>query len=192
MGAAAVGAVAGGMAGSALANATAPSEKEKKAKEAEAAEKEAAELQRKADEARARAEAARKANKTKDAEAADKEAAELQRSAADRSLRAYRAGESGLSELLAVRRTLADALLAERLARSEALESDSRLRLDLHQMWDAASRERIVQALQASGLSREAYAELVRGRNEQANAVLDAALAEAAESTVRNTRAMRP
>lgn len=67
---------------------------------------------------------------------AQAKAAELQRSAADRALRAYRAGESGLSELLAVRRTLADALLAERLARSDALESDSRLRLDLHQMWD--------------------------------------------------------
>ena len=63
-------------------------------------------------------------------------AAALQRSAADRALRAYRAGESGLSELLAVRRVLADALLAERLARSEALESDSRLRLDLHELWD--------------------------------------------------------
>ena len=35
-----------------------------------------------------------------------------------------------------MRRVLADALLAERLARSEALESDSRLRLDLHQLWD--------------------------------------------------------
>lgn len=63
-------------------------------------------------------------------------AAALQRSAADRALRAYRAGESGLSELLAVRRVLADALLAERLARSEALESHSRLRLDLHELWD--------------------------------------------------------
>ncbi len=63
-------------------------------------------------------------------------AAALQRSTAERALRAYRAGESGLAELLAVRRTLADALLAERLARSEALESDSRLRLDLHWLWD--------------------------------------------------------
>ena len=63
-------------------------------------------------------------------------AAALQRSAADRALRAYRAGESGLSELLAVRRVLADAVLAERLARSDALESDSRLRLDLHELWD--------------------------------------------------------
>lgn len=63
-------------------------------------------------------------------------AAALQRSTAERALRAYRAGESGLAELLAVRRSLADALLAERLARSEALESDSRLRLDLHRLWD--------------------------------------------------------
>ena len=67
---------------------------------------------------------------------AQAQAAALQRSAADRALRAYRAGESGLSELLAVRRVLADAVLAERLARSEALESDSRLRLDLHELWD--------------------------------------------------------
>lgn len=63
-------------------------------------------------------------------------AAALQQGAADRALRAYRAGESGLTELLAVRRTLAEALLAERLARSEALEGDSRLRLDLHELWD--------------------------------------------------------
>ena len=63
-------------------------------------------------------------------------AATLQQGAADRALRAYRAGESGLTELLAVRRTLAEALLAERLARSEALEGDSRLRLDLHELWD--------------------------------------------------------
>lgn len=63
-------------------------------------------------------------------------AATLQQGAADRALRAYRTGESGLTELLAVRRTLAEALLAERLARSEALEGDSRLRLDLHELWD--------------------------------------------------------
>lgn len=67
---------------------------------------------------------------------AQEQAVTLQRSAADRALRSYRAGESGLGELLAVRRMLADALLAERLARSEALESDSRLRLDLHELWD--------------------------------------------------------
>jgi outer membrane protein TolC len=63
-------------------------------------------------------------------------AATLQQGAADRALRAYRAGESGLTELLAVRRALAEAVLAERLARSEALEGDSRLRLDLHELWD--------------------------------------------------------
>ena len=39
---------------------------------------------------------------------------------------------------------------------------------------------RILQALEASGLSREAYAQRVRGRDEAANAVLDEALAEAA------------
>ena len=52
-------------------------------------------------------------------------------------------------------------------------------------------RQRIVQALQASGLSREAYAELVRGRNEQANAVLDAALAEAAARDARDEALLR-
>lgn len=63
-------------------------------------------------------------------------AATLQRSATDRATRAYRAGESGLAELLAARRSLADALLAERLARVDLLEADSRLQLDLHRMWD--------------------------------------------------------
>jgi len=40
-------------------------------------------------------------------------------------------------------------------------------------------RERIVQVLMASGLSPQAYAELVRSRDEAANAVLDEALADA-------------
>ena len=68
--------------------------------------------------------------------AAQARAATLQRSAADRAMRAYRAGESGLADLLAARRVLADAVLAERMARVDALESDSRLRLDLHEIWD--------------------------------------------------------
>lgn len=63
-------------------------------------------------------------------------AATLLRSAADRAMRAYRAGESGLADLLAARRVLADAVLAERMARVDTLESDSRLRLDLHEIWD--------------------------------------------------------
>jgi outer membrane protein TolC len=67
---------------------------------------------------------------------AQTEAATLQRTASDRATRAYRAGESGLPELIAVRRSLADALLAERLASVDVLESDSRLKLDLHRMWD--------------------------------------------------------
>jgi outer membrane protein TolC len=67
---------------------------------------------------------------------AQAQAATLQRSAAERALRAWRAGESPLSELLAVRRLLADAVLAERLAHSEALENHSRLQLDLHALWD--------------------------------------------------------
>ena len=67
---------------------------------------------------------------------AQMEAAALQRHASDRATRAYRAGEAGLAELLAARRSLADALLAERLARVDVLEANSHLRLDLHQMWD--------------------------------------------------------
>ncbi|WP_426397234.1 TolC family protein [Ralstonia sp. R-29] len=67
---------------------------------------------------------------------AQTEAAALQRSASERATRAYRAGESGLTELLAARRSLAEALLAARLARVDALEVDSRLQLDLHRMWD--------------------------------------------------------
>jgi len=67
---------------------------------------------------------------------AQTEAAALQRTVSERATRAYRAGESGLPELIAVRRSLADALLAERLASVDVLESDSRLKLDLHRMWD--------------------------------------------------------
>lgn len=67
---------------------------------------------------------------------AQTEAAALQRTVSERATRAYRAGESGLPELIAVRRSLADALLTERLASVDVLESDSRLKLDLHRMWD--------------------------------------------------------
>lgn len=67
---------------------------------------------------------------------AQAEALALQRSAAARTGRAYKAGETGLSELLMVRRALADTTLAERVALVDALEADSRLRLDLHRMWD--------------------------------------------------------
>ncbi|WP_370678683.1 TolC family protein [Comamonas sp. GB3 AK4-5] len=67
---------------------------------------------------------------------AQAQSAALQRSAAERTLRAWRAGETSLAELLAVRRMLADAQLTERLAHSEALELSSRLRLDLHALWD--------------------------------------------------------
>ncbi|CAJ0683794.1 TolC family protein [Ralstonia holmesii] len=67
---------------------------------------------------------------------AQMEAVTLQKSASDRATRSYRAGESGLTELLATRRSLAEALLAERLARVDLLEADSRLQLDLHRMWD--------------------------------------------------------
>ena len=42
-------------------------------------------------------------------------------------------------------------------------------------------RNRIVQAFEASGLTREEYAERVRSRDERANALLDEAFAEVAE-----------
>jgi len=64
------------------------------------------------------------------------EALALQRSAAERTGRAYKAGETSLSELLMIRRALADTMLAERAAVVDTLEADSRLRLDLHQLWD--------------------------------------------------------
>ena len=51
--------------------------------------------------------------------------------------------------------------------------------------------ERIVQALEASGLSREAYAELVRSRDEAANAALDEALAEAAARSAKDEALLR-
>jgi hypothetical protein len=35
-----------------------------------------------------------------------------------------------------IRRALADTMLAERAAVVDTLEADSRLRLDLHQLWD--------------------------------------------------------
>lgn len=50
---------------------------------------------------------------------------------------------------------------------------------------------RIVQALDASGLSREAYAELVRGKDERANAALDAALAQVAERSAKDEALLR-
>lgn len=51
--------------------------------------------------------------------------------------------------------------------------------------------ERIVQAFEASGLSREAYAELVRSRDEAANAALDEALAEAAARMAKDEALLR-
>jgi sRNA-binding protein len=52
-------------------------------------------------------------------------------------------------------------------------------------------RERIVQAFEESGLTREAYAELVRGRDEAANALLDQALAEAAARSAKDEALLR-
>jgi sRNA-binding protein len=52
-------------------------------------------------------------------------------------------------------------------------------------------RGRIVQAFEASGLTREQYAERVRGRDEKANALLDEALAEAAERAAKDEALLR-
>lgn len=52
-------------------------------------------------------------------------------------------------------------------------------------------RQRIARACEASGLTREAYADKVRGRDEAANAVLDAALAEVAEHDARAEALLR-
>ncbi len=55
----------------------------------------------------------------------------------------------------------------------------------------AQLRQRIVRAWQASGLGRQAYAERVRGRDEAANAQLDAALADAAAQDARAEALLR-
>lgn len=52
-------------------------------------------------------------------------------------------------------------------------------------------RDRMVQAFEASGLGREAYAQLVRSRDEVVNAVLDEALAEAAERSAKDEALLR-
>jgi sRNA-binding protein len=52
-------------------------------------------------------------------------------------------------------------------------------------------RNRILQAFEASGLSREAYVELVRSRDEAANAVLDEAMAEAATRAAKDEALLR-
>jgi ProP effector len=55
----------------------------------------------------------------------------------------------------------------------------------------AKLRQRIGQAYTASGLSREAYAELVRSKDDAANATLDQALAEAAERDAKDEATRR-
>ncbi len=52
-------------------------------------------------------------------------------------------------------------------------------------------RSRMLQAFEASGLSREAYTELVRSRDEEANALLDEALAQASERVARGEALLR-
>ena len=51
--------------------------------------------------------------------------------------------------------------------------------------------DRIIQAFEASGLSRAAYTELVHSRDEAANAVLDEALAEAAARAAKDEALLR-
>ncbi|MCW5648764.1 MAG: Fertility inhibition FinO [Ramlibacter sp.] len=52
-------------------------------------------------------------------------------------------------------------------------------------------RARMAQAFEASGLSRDAYAGLVRGRDEAANALLDEALADAAARAAKDEALLR-
>lgn len=52
-------------------------------------------------------------------------------------------------------------------------------------------RKRMLQAFEASGMSREAYVELVRSRDEAANALLDEALAESSERAARSEALLR-
>ena len=52
-------------------------------------------------------------------------------------------------------------------------------------------RKRILQAFDASGLGREAYAELVRSRDEAANTVLDEALAEVSARAAKDEALLR-
>lgn len=52
-------------------------------------------------------------------------------------------------------------------------------------------RQRIAQAFEASGLGREAYATLVRGRDETVNAITEEALAEAASRAARDEALLR-
>ena len=51
--------------------------------------------------------------------------------------------------------------------------------------------QRLIQAFEASGLTREAYDERVRGRDEAANALLDEALAEAAARRAKDEALLR-
>ena len=52
-------------------------------------------------------------------------------------------------------------------------------------------RERVIQAFEASGLSRQAYAELVHSRDEAANAMLDEVLNEAAARAAKDEALLR-
>ncbi len=52
-------------------------------------------------------------------------------------------------------------------------------------------RKRIVQAFETSGLSRDAYTELVRSRDDSANALLDEALAESGERAAKGEALLR-
>jgi ProP effector len=54
-----------------------------------------------------------------------------------------------------------------------------------------ALRKRILQAFEASGMSKDAYVELVRGRDEAANTVLEEALAEAGARAAKDEALLR-
>jgi len=52
-------------------------------------------------------------------------------------------------------------------------------------------RSRMLQAFEASGMSREAYVELMRGRDEEAHALLEEALAQSSERAARSEALLR-
>lgn len=67
---------------------------------------------------------------------ASQRAAERQQQAASMSERAWQLGEGSLSELLLARRLANEATLAARLAQLDALETQARVLLDAHRLWD--------------------------------------------------------
>lgn len=64
-----------------------------------------------------------------------RQASQAARDSASKTGRAYTLGESGLTELLAARRTELEAALAERRAAVNANEAVARVRVDAHELW---------------------------------------------------------